>query len=341
MCYGALRWQEGEPRLMWGYVALYVLFAASVYWLDRSIHRALFIRTQNRHFRWKLNFSVQDWGVDEYLAALVMTCAIVLQVMMMFQWLGSTVDKTLAKWLFALLSLGSIVLAVRLLRLVERYARHKGWLTVLAALLTVAAGLVASAEADAFILGQTRIEPGQFPGAQKTLTFIYLVYIWYLATSLLLPVAMFIGALVFGMTAPVFRQQVRRNRATAICWNLFVPGSGWHRRQWLHAACVIGVIYTAVILLVFSDVVNSKLRSVLHESLVYASFHLGPEDCAMTGLPVGTRLALLVKGGVAVARPVEGGYRYKEQACSLQSVEEVEATRELRIREARASDAYF
>src|SRR3546814_17568848 len=98
------------------YVALYVLFAAGVYWLDRSIHRSLFVRTQNRHFRWKLNFSVRDWGVDEYLAALVMTGAIVLQVMMMLQWLGSTVDKALAKWLFALLSLGSIVLAVCLLR---------------------------------------------------------------------------------------------------------------------------------------------------------------------------------------------------------------------------------
>ncbi|MBX8493281.1 hypothetical protein [Pseudomonas cichorii] len=326
---------------MWGYVAFYVLFAAGVYWLDRSIHRPLFVRTQNRHFRWKLNFSVKGWGVDEYLAALVTTCAIVLLVMMMFQWLGSTVDKSLAKWLFALLSLGSIVLAVRLLRLVERYARHKGWLTVLAALLTVAAGLVASARADAFILGQTRIEPGQFPGAQKTLTFIYLVYIWYLATSLLMPVVMFIGALVFGMTAPTFRQQMRRNRATAICWNLFVPSSAWRRHQWLHGSCVMGVIYTAVILLAFSEVVNSKLRWVSHESLVYASFHLGPEDCAMTGLPDGTRLALLPNGGVVVARPVEHGYSYKEQTCSLQPLEQIEATRDQRIREARASDTYF
>jgi hypothetical protein len=341
MCYSTLRLQEREPRLMWGYVALYVLFAAGVYWLDRSIHRPLFVRTQNRHFRWKLNFSVKDWGADEYLAAVVMTCAIVLQIMMMLQWLGSTVDKTLAKWLFALLSLGSIVLAVRLLRLVERYARHKGWLTVLAALLTVTAGLVASAEADAFILGQTRIEPGQFPGAQKTLTFVYLVYIWYLATSFLLPMVMFIGALVFGMTAPAFRQQMRRNHATAVCWNLLVPSSGWLRRQWLHASCVIGVIYTAVILLAFSEAVSSKLRWVSHESLVYASFHLGPQDCAMTGLPVGTRLALLAKGGVVVAQPVEGIYRYKEQTCSLQSLEQIETTRDKRIREARASDAYF
>lgn len=336
-----MRLQEREPRLMWGYVALYVLFAAGVYWLDRSIHRPLFVRTKNRHFRWKLNFSVKDWGVDEYLGALVTTCLLVLLVMMMFQWLGSTVNKSLAKWLFALLSLGSTVLAVRLLRLVERYARHKGWLTVLAALLTVAAGLVASAQADAFILGQTRIEPGQFPGAQKTLTFIYLVYIWYLATSLLMPMVMLIGALVFGMTAPTYRQQMRRNRATAICWNLFVPSSAWRRRQWLHGSCVMGVIYTAVILLAFSEVVNSKLRWVSHESLVYASFHLGPEDCAMTGLPVGTRLALLAKGGVVVAEPAEGVYRYKEQTCSLQSLEQVEVTRDQRIRAARASDFYF
>src|SRR3546814_6150211 len=92
-----------------------------------------------------------------------------------------------------------------------------------------------------------------------------------------MPMVMFIGALVFGMTTPAFRQQMRRNRATAICWNLFVPSSVWLRRQWLHASCVIGVIYTAVILLAFSEVANSKLRWVSHESLVYASFYLGPD----------------------------------------------------------------
>lgn len=326
---------------MWGYIALYVLFAAGVYWLDRSIHRPLFVRTQNRHFRWKLNFNVKHWAVEEYLAAMVMTCAVVLQVMMMLQWLGSTLDKTLAKWLFAVLSLGSIMLAVRLLRLVERYTRHKGWLTVLAALLTVAVGLVASAEADAFILGQTRIEPGQFPGAQKTLTFVYLVYIWYLAASLLLAMVMLIGALVFGMMAPAFKQRVRRSHTTAICWNLFVPSSDGFRRQWVNASCVLGVIYTAVILLAFSEVVNSKLRWASHELLVYASFHLGPEDCAMTGLPAGTRLALLAKGGVVVAEPAGEMYRYKEQGCSLQSLEQVEAARDERIRAARATDDYF
>jgi len=336
-----MRLQEREPRLMWGYVAFYVLFAAGVYGLDCCIHRPLFVRTQNRHLPWKLNFSVKDWGVDEYLAALVTTCVIVLLVMPMFHSLGSTLDKSFAKWLFALLSLGSIVLAVRLLRLVERYARYKGWLTVLAALVTVAAGLVASAEADAFILGQTRIEPGQFPGAQKTLTFIYLVYFWYVATSLLMPIVMLTGVLVFGMTAPTFSQQMRRNHATAICRNLFVPSSAWRRRQWMHGSCVLGVIYTAVILLQFSEMVDSKLRWVSHEALVYASFHLGPEDCAMTGLPVGTRVALVANGRVVVAQPAEGVYRYKEQTCSLQSLEQIKATRDHRIREARASDAYF
>lgn len=334
MCYGTLRLQERGPRVLWGYVALYVLFAAGVYWLDRSIHRPLFVRTHNRHFGWKLNFTVKDWGVDEYLAALVTTCLVVFLAMIMFQGLGSTVNKSLARWLFALLSLGSIVLAVRLLRLVERYARHKGWLTVLAALLTVVAGLVASAEADTFILEQTRIEPGQFPGAQKTLTFIYLVYIWYFATGLLMSTVMLIGALVFGMTAPTFRQQLRRNRSTYICRNLFVPNSDWWRRQWLHVACVLGVTLSSVILIGSTEVVNSKLRWVSHESLVYASFLLGPEDCAMTGLPVGTRLALLPKGGVVVARPVENGYRYKEQTCSLQSLEQIEATRDQRFRDA-------
>lgn len=326
---------------MWGFVSLYVLLAAGVYCLDRFTHRSLFVRTQNRHFPWKLNFSVRAWGIDEYLAAIVMTCALILQVMLLFHGLGSSIDITLARWLFTLLSLSSIVLVIRLLRLAEHYARHKGWLTLLAALLTVAAGLIASAEADAFILGQTRVEPAQFPLAQKTLTFIYLVYIWYLSTSLLMPLVMFAGALVFGMTAPGFKQQMRHNRLTAICWNLYVPSSAWHKRQWLQATCVIGVIYTAVILLAFSEVVNARLRSVLHESFVYAAFHLGPEDCAMTGQPTGTRLALLAKGQVMVARPQEGGYRYKEQACSLQSIEQIESARNQRIKDARAQDAYF
>ena len=143
------------------------------------------------------------------------------------------------------------------------------------------------------------------------------------------------------MTAPGFKQQVRRDRVTAICWSLYIPSSGWHRRQWRQASCVIGVIYTAVILLAFSEVVNARLRTVLHESLVYASFHLGPEDCAMAGQPAGTRLALLATGKVMVARPLAGGYRYKEQACSLQSIEQIEAARIQRIRDAKAEDAYF
>jgi len=326
---------------MWGYVALYVLVAGGVYCVDRFTHRSLFVRTQNRHFRWKLNFSVRGWGIDEYLAAVILACVAILQAVMILHWFGSTVDKTLARWLFALLSLSSIVLVVRLLRLVERYARHKGWLTVLAALLTVAAGLIASAEADAFILGHTRVEPGQFPVAQKTLTFICLVYIWYLSSSLLMALVMFVGALVYGMTAPGFKQQVRRDRLTAICWKLYKPSTAWHRRQWLQASCVIGVLYTAFILLAFSEVVNARLRTVLHESLVYASFHLGPEDCAMSGQPLGTRLGLLAKGGVVVARPVEGGYRYTEQACSLQSLDQVKDARDQRIRDATARDAFF
>lgn len=326
---------------MWGYVALYVLFAAGVYCLDRFTHRSLFIRTQNRHFRWKLNFSVRGWGLNEYLATVILTCLVLLQAMLLLHGLDSPVDKTLARWLFAVLSLSSIVLVIRLLRLVERYALHKGWLTVLAALLTVAAGLMASAEADAFILGQTRVDPGQFPVAQKTLTFIYLVYIWYWSTSLLMPLVMFVGALIFGMTTPGFKQQVRRNRLTALCWNLYIPSSAWHRRLWIQASCVIGVIYTAIILLAFSEVVNARLRTVLHESLVYASFHLGPEDCAMAGQPAGTRLALLATGKVMVARPLAGGYRYQEQACSLQSIEQIEAARIQRIRDAKAEDAYF
>lgn len=326
---------------MWGYVALYVLFATGVYGVDRLTHRSLFVKTQSRHFRWKLNISLRNWGVDEYLAAVISICSVVLQLMLILHGLGSDIDKALSRWLFGVLSLSSIVLVVRLLGLVERFARHKGWLTVLAALLTIAFGLISSAKADAFILGHTQVEPGQFPVAQKTLTFIYLVYYWYFCTSMLLPVVMFAGALVFGMIAPGFMQKMKRNRATAICWKHYIPSVSWRKHQWIQASCVIGVIYTALILFAFSEVVNAKLRTALHEAMVYASFHLGPHDCALAKEPESTRLALLAKGGVVIARPVEGGYRYTEQACTLQSVAQIEAAREQHIRDAKARDAYF
>lgn len=326
---------------MWGYVALYVLFAAGVYLLDRFTHRSLFVRTQNRHFPWKLNFSLKGWSVDEYLALAISFCMVMMPLTVMVHSMGGTIDKTLARWLFAVLSLSSIVLTVRLLRLVAFYKRHMGWLTALAALLTIGLGLVASAEADAFILGQTRVTPGQFPLAQKTLTLIYLAYIWFLPGSFLLSLVMWGGALVYGLLTPGFIAQLKQNRLTAMCWNQYKPSAAWHRRQWLQASCVIGVIYTAVIILVFSEVVNSRLRTVLHEALVYASFHLGPEDCALPGLPNGTRLALLEKGEVVVAQPVEAGYRYGKQACELQSLEQIKAAREEQVRAARAKDAYF
>jgi hypothetical protein len=158
--------------------------------------------------------------------------------------------------------------------------------------------------------------------------------------SSFIPLVILAGALFFGMFLSGPKRHLRRKKRM-IRKKYPKAKVELDPKEWLKGTCVFGLIFTAVILIAASELVRAKHPWILHKALVYASFHLAPEDCALTGQPLGTRLALLETGSVMVAQPLEGGYRYGEQACSLQSNAQIKATSDQRIREARASDAYF
>lgn len=326
--------------MFWFIAVNYVLLAGVLQVSSSHIKAPLFVRTQNRHLPWKINYNFRQWGGNEWLALIVCTCLLSIFWLMWLQWLGVDI-KLLARLIFAGLSLSALILAIRLLGLVAFYKRNSGWLTALAALVTLGLGLAASAEADAFILGQTRMDAGRFPVAQKLLTFLHLLYGWFLPGSIILVLLIWLGALAFAMFDTGLRDRMKREPGTAICTNRYRPNGAWRRQRWVKGACQLGLIYTAAVILSFSQLAGMSLRQLQHEALVYASFHLGPEDCGFSGYAPGTRLAWVAEHEVVVARPVRQGYRYQQQSCELRTLEQVEADRVQTIRDAKARDDFF
>ncbi|PVZ43885.1 hypothetical protein [Pseudomonas sp. CC120222-01a] len=326
--------------MFWFIVVNYVLLAGAIQVSSSCIKVPLFVRTQNRHVPWKINYNFRQWVGNEWLALSICTCLLAIYWLMWLQWLGVEI-KLFARLIFVCLSLCSLILAVRLLGLVAFYKRNSGWLTALAALVTLGLGLAASAEADAFILGQIRMDAGRFPVAQKLLTFIHIIYAWLLPGSIFLVLLIWLGALLFAMLDTRSRERMKREPGTAICMNRYRPTGAWRKQRWVNGSCQLGLLYTAAVILSFSQLAGVSLRQLQHEALVYASFHLGPEDCGFVGFESGTRLALVAEHEVMVARPVKQGYRYQHQACELRTVEQVEADRVKRIRDAKARDDFF
>jgi hypothetical protein len=326
--------------VFWFIAVNYVLLAGVIQICSRCIKVPLFVRTHNCHLPWKINYNFRNWGANEWLALSICTCLLAIFWLMWLQWLEVDI-KLCARLIFVGLSLSSLVLAVRLSGLVAFYKRNSGWLTALAALVTVGLGLAANAEADAFILGQTRMDVGKFPVAQKLLTFLHIIYAWMLSGSIFLVLLIWLGALVFAMLDARLDERMKREPGTAICVSQYRPTRAWLKQRWVKTSCQLGLIYTAAVILSFSQLAGLSLRQLQHEALVYASFHLGPEDCGFVGYVSGSRLALVGEHEVVIASPAKQGYRYQHKSCELRTLEQVEADRVQRIRDAKARDTFF
>lgn len=321
----------------------YVSFAAFVHILQRIVRKPLFVRTQSHHFPWKINYCVRYWGVQQWLALIISACLLcVLCVLglLVLHYRGFDI-QVVGRCLLLVLSVCSLCLAVVRLKLVQVYRSHKGWLAALAALITLGLGMMASAEADAFILHHTRVDPSKFPVGQKILTLAWLVYIWYWVVSLLISSVILLGA-VCGMFALGITSEPHRHPAVMNTSVRFRPNKRYHEESWVGMTLLVGLLYTAVsVTSLLLESAGPKLREVQHELLTYATFHLLPEDCAMSDLPRGSRMAMISTEEVVVARPAEEGYTYETQSCRLQSLAQIKENRERYIRQARARDNYF
>ncbi|MGY4526750.1 hypothetical protein [Pseudomonas sp. TE21394] len=327
-----------EVYVFW--LLTYVSFAAFCYIIHRLVSRPLFVRTKSHHFPWKINYSVRYWGVQQWLALTISLCLLCVLGLLVLHYRGFDI-KVVGRWFLLGLSLCSLWLAVVRLKLVEVYRLHKGWLAASAAVMTLGLGMMASAEADGFILYHTRVTPGNFPVGQKILTLAWLAYIWYWGVSLLVSVVILLGA-VLGMFALGITSSPYRHPAAIDDSVGFRPNKRYHEDGWVGMTLLVGLIYTAIsVTSLLLESAGPRLRGVQHELLIYADFHLQPEDCGMMDLPRGTQLAAISAKEVVVAQPDKGGYTYETRSCTIKSLAEVKEVRELYIRQARARDNYF
>ncbi len=291
-----------EVKVFW--LLIYVSFAAFFYILQRLVNRPLFVRTKNHHFPWKLNYSVRYWGVQQWLALIISLCLLSVLGLLVLHYRGFDI-KVVGRWFLLVLSLSSLCLAVVRLKLVEVYRLHKGWLAALAAVITLGLGIMASAEADGFILHHTRVSPSNFPVGQKILTLAWLAYIWYWGVSLLISVAILLGA-VLGMFALGINSNPYRHPEAIDVSVRFRPNKRYLEESWVGMTLLVGLIYTAIsVTSLLLESAGPRLREVQHELLIYAAFPLQPEDCAMNDLPRGTQLAVISAKEVVVAQPAK------------------------------------
>ena len=62
--------------------------------------------------------------------------------------------------------------------------------------------------------------------------------------------------------------------------------------------------------------------------MIFASFHLHPEDCGVQGKTADTWAALVAEGRTVIATPAANGYSYETMGCKIQAVKLANAVQE-------------
>jgi hypothetical protein len=301
------------------YIATYLLIAAILATADHFSHRPLFIRTQMKHLPWKLNYSFRWWSVQEYWAALTMASILGLYLLGFWHITGGKLNRDIGQALFIPIALGSSVLTIRQFKLVEKFKAHAWWLTSIAALLAIGLGIYASAYADSFILGLTRVDAAQFPLAQKAVTTLMVISIWLFLGTLLISAIVLIGYLVIAVTTPTFIGLIKRDPIKVMAWRKYKPGSKEHRRNVMLLVIFAGSFTSISIAMSFVDYIARHANDAIQETLVFASFHLHPKDCGIPGWSHDAWVALVSEGRAVLAAPAKRGYTFQTVKCEMQS----------------------
>ncbi len=306
---------------MFPYIATYLLFATILAIVDRLVDRPLFIRSHLKHFPWKLNYSFRWWGVQECWAAVTALSMCVLVFLLFWYSVGGRLNRDLAQLLYIPIAVGSTVIATRHFRLVERFRSNAWWITLLAALPTIALGIFANAYADSYILNLTRIDAAKFPLAQKALAILFLVTLWIFVGVVLLNVAVFLTSIFIAAKTPTFIGLAKRHPVKMMAWRKHALGSSEKRQRVMLAIIFGGSTTTATIALNFLQYIGRHTEEALQETLVFSSFHLHPRDCGIPGWTSDAWVALIDDNKAVLAEKGVKGYSFKTVTCDLQTKE--------------------
>ncbi|KPB52099.1 hypothetical protein [Pseudomonas coronafaciens] len=300
------------------YIATYLLIACMLAVLDRLSDRPLFIRTHLKHLPWKLNYNFRWWRTQECCAALIQLSLAGLFFLLFWNTLGGAKGTLIAQGLFLLICVSSSVLSIKQFQLIKRFKAHVWWMTGLAALGTVALSIVASAYADSLIVNWTRIEAAQFPLAQKALSALILVALWGYVVTVLISLSVGIVAFSMTVTQPAFMLETKKKHLKFENWNQYKPGLEQRRHSRLLVTIWSGAAFTVAILLNSWVSILGHAEEGLQDVMIFASFHLHPEDCGIQGRTVDTWAALVAEGRTVIATPAAKGYSYETMGCKIQ-----------------------
>lgn len=319
------------------YLATYLLIAFILAAIDRFTDHPIFIRTHSKHFPWKLNYTIRWWGPQEYWAAITLGSVAALHMLIFWHMVGGSIRKDVVHVLFIVICFGSSILSIRHFKLVEKFKIHAWWMTILTALATVGLGLVASAYADSFIINLTRIDAAQLPVAQKSLSMLILVSLWAFIATFIVSLTVVITSIVIALTTPTFIGTIKKNYLTVRQWKHYKPGLSYHRRTRMLFAVFVGSVYTVVIAWNSWEYILKDADDYLQETIIFASFHLHPRDCAIPGRPEKARAALISENRVVVATPEKKGYTFETLPCEMQSKKALRDAALKRLKQ----DSYF
>lgn len=176
-------------------------------------------------------------------------------------------------------------------------------------------------------MGLTRIDAAQFPLAQKALTLLILVSLWFFIGTLLISVIVFIASVVIAAITPTFVGLVQRDRIKAMAWRKYKPGTADRRRSTMMLVIFAGSFTTICIAMSFVENIARHADDALQETLIFTSFHLHPADCGIPGWSREAWVALVSDNRAVLAAPVKRGYVYQTVKCDMQSRQDLERKR--------------
>lgn len=309
------------------YIVIYLFFAIGLAVVDRFYDRPLFIRTHSKHFPWKLNYSFRWWEVDEYWAGATVLSLVALLVSFLWTLAGGSVSQTMAVLIPGLVCFSSTVLSARHFRLVQQFRAHVWWITALTALYTLGLAIQSNAYADAYILNLTRVDPAQFPLAQRALTTILLIGSWAYLGTLIISLSVSVVHVVISATRPTFTVRIRRDPLNSLSWRNHVLGVRDRRALFRLIVVTVGAFTTVFIALYSWTYVLRHSDEVLQEGLVFASFHLHPKDCGIPGRGRQYWVALISDNRAVLATPAKRGYTFETMMCDMQTKASLERAR--------------
>ncbi|WP_323147843.1 hypothetical protein [Pseudomonas oryzihabitans] len=309
---------------MWHWIAIYIIFAAGCALASYLWKGPIFIRTESKHFPWKLNYSFKWWRAHEWWGASVVFFLAVLIVMLIWQALGGPVYFGFGRTVLSLVCFTSTVYSIKHHSLVRKFKDHSWWITLITASITVILIIIANAYGDSYILNTTRAEPSKLPMAQKAISTIILLTMWfYIATfvlSILALINYFWDAITIQPTVFTLDKSLGINTKS----KNYKAGAAHRRSEYAKIISNAGSIFTIMILISIWGTISERYNSILQQALVFSSFHLHPGDCGISGYSYASWIALIGDDKAVLATPDNTGYHFKKVSCSVLSREEIQ-----------------